>query len=189
MDICNRLLVTVLALGLLAAAAVIFLVAGDIASPNAMAPAGWLRDQLQQIDDLGGGEKAIALASIAAAAAVAIVLLILETLPRFWVERLVVADAAGKDFEVYGDSIRTLIERTGNEIQGVTDVSASFRRTGEGLRISCRARLAPSANMPDVGSQLRDKAKAAVEGMAGVKVAEVRVKLRYDVSAREPRVS
>lgn len=189
MDIFNRLLLAVLALGMLAAAVVIFLVAGEIASPGDLAPDGWLRDQLREIDELGGDRKTTTLASVAAAGVVAVVLLALEPLPLFTMERMVVADAAGKGFGIYGDSIRALIERAGSEIQGVTGVTSSFRKTPEGLRISCRVRLAPSANMPEVGSQLQDKAKAAVEGMAGVKVAEIRLKLRYDVSAREQRVS
>jgi hypothetical protein len=189
MDVFNRLLVALLALGTLAAAVVIFLVAGEIAGPGDLAPDGWLRDQLQEIDELGGDRKTATIASVIGAGAVAAVLLVLETLPLFTREKVMVADAAGKDFGISGDSIRLLIERAGSEIEGVTGVTPSFRRTSEGLRITCRARLAPSANMPEVGSQLQDKAKAAVEGMAGVKVSDVRVKLRYDVSAREQRVS
>jgi hypothetical protein len=189
MDIFNRPLVAVLALGTLTAAVVVFLVAGEIASPGDLAPHGWLQDQLREIDELGGGRTTATIASVVAAGVVAIVLLVLEPLPLLTTERLVVADAAGKDFGIYGDSIKLLIEGAGKEIEGVTGVTPSFRKTAEGLRITCRARLAPSANMPEVGTRLQDKVKAAVEGLAGVRVAEVRVKLRYDVAAREQRVS
>lgn len=189
MDIFNRLLVSVLAVGMLVAAVAIFLVAGEMAGATDLAPGGWLRDQLREIDELRGDRKSATIASVALAGVVAVLLLALESRPLFTVERVVATDAAGKDFAIYGDSIKILIEQAGTDIAGVTDVTSSFRKSPDGLRISCRVSLARSANMHEVGSQLQERVKATVERMAGVKVAEVRLKLRYDVSSREQRVS
>jgi len=189
MDAFNRLLLVVLALAVLASAVVIFLVAADIAKPSAVAPDGWLQDQLREIDQLRGDSKAASIASAVAAGAVAVMLLILESLVALRVERLVVADIGGKDFGIYHDSIKLLVERAGGEIEGVRAVRPALRRTPEGLRITCLAMLDPSANMPEVGAELQTKVKDAVEGMAGVTVAEVRVKLQYEVSEPKQRVS
>ena len=187
MDAFNRLLVVVLALAVLAAAVVIFLVAADISKPSAVAPDGWLQDQLREIDQLGGNRKAASIASVVAAGIVAVILLILQTLPVIRVERLVVADIDGKDFGIYRDSIELLVERVGTEIEGVRAVRSALRQTPEGLRINCMAMLEPSAKMPEVGAELQTKVKAAVESMAGVTVAEVRMKLRYGVPEPEPK--
>ncbi len=187
MDAFNRLLVVVLALAVLASAVVIFLVAADISKPSALAPDGWLQDQLREIDRLGGDRKAASIASAAAAGVVALILLILQALPVLRVERLVVADIDGKDFGIYHDSIESLIERAGLEIDGVTAVRSALRQTPQGLRINCLAMLEPSAKMPEVGTELQTKVKAVVESMAGVTVAEVRMKLRYAAPEPEPK--
>lgn len=189
MGIFNRLLIVVLALAVLASAVVIFLVAADIVKPSAVAPNGWLQDQLREIDRLGGDRRTASIASVVAAGVVALVLLILEALSVLRVERLAVADIGGKDFGIYHDSIKLLVERAGGEIEGVRAVRSALRRTPEGLRISCLAMLDPSVKMPEVGAELQTKVKDAVEGMAGVTVAEVRVKLRYEVSEPKQRVS
>lgn len=181
MDAFNRLLIVVLALAVVASAVVIFLVAADISRPSAMAPDGWLQDQLREIDRLGGDRKAASIASAVAAGVVAVVLLILQALPLVRAEKLVVADIGGKDFGIYRDSIESLIERAGVEIEGVTAVRSALRQTPEGLRINCLAMLEPSAKMPEVGAELQTKVKDVVESMAGVTVAEVRMKLRYGV--------
>jgi uncharacterized alkaline shock family protein YloU len=187
MDAFNRLLVVLLALAVLAAAVAIFLVAADISKPSAVAPDGWLQDQLREIDQLGGDRKAASIASAVAGAVVAVILLILQALPVIRVERLVVADIDGKDFGIYRESIESLIERAGVEIEGVTAVRSALRQTPEGLQINCLAMLEPTAKMPEVGADLQTKVKDVVESMAGVTVAEVRMKLRYGAPEPEPK--
>lgn len=189
MNAVNRLLVILLALAVIAAAVIVFLVAAEIARPSDVMPGGWVRDQLREIDQLGGGRKAASIGAVVAAAVVAVFLLILEALPLWRVEKLAVADIGGKGFHIYADSIKQLIEQAGRQTDGVKAVSSELRDTQQGLRISCEATLDSSANMPEAGSELQTRAKAAVESMAGVSVAEVRVKLRYEGPPPEQRVS
>lgn len=179
MDIFNRLFMVAVALGAVAVSIVLILVAVEAVNPEDISPDGWLRDQLQEVDELSGDQQTATILSVFAVLIVAVLLLALEVFPLFTVEKTIAADAGGTEFRIYADSIKQLIVQAGIEIEGVTAVTPSFRKSAGGLKIGCQATLASTANMPEASSKLREKVKATVEGMSGVAVADVSVKVRY----------
>lgn len=189
MNAFNRLAVVLMALAVLAAAVGVFLIVADLVSPNDVMADNWLRDQLRELDRLPGARGAATIGSTVAAAVIAALILVLESLPLWRRERLFAADAEGKSFRMDAYSVRQVVEGAATQIEGVRETVAELRGSSEGLQIRCRVTLDPSASMREAGPELHQQIKAAVEGMTGVQVADVQLKLEYAAPHTPSRVS
>ena len=181
----NRILVATIALALAACALVALLVTTGGASAT-LAPAGWLRDGLNYLDGYSGSEETWAALVAAALIAGGLFLAIWEAKPLWSRKRYVQVDAEGTPFRLEPRTIEHIIEHEGSGVRGVSSVRPSLKQNGNGLEISCRALVQPSTDIPQAGSELRERIRSSVEQMTGMHVSNVN--LTMGVTKQKARV-
>jgi uncharacterized alkaline shock family protein YloU len=171
-DTLNRILVATMALAIAAGAIVGFLVVTGIAGTS-LAPAGWLRDGLSYLDGYTGSDRVWAGVIAAAVVAGGLLLAVWEARPLWGENSYVQVDAEGAPFKLYPRTIEQIIEHEGTMVRGVSTVRSSLKQNGDGLEINCGALVQPATDIPQAGSELRERIHSAVEQMTGIPVANV----------------
>jgi hypothetical protein len=187
----NRLLIIVLALGLLVAASAVLLTALGVLQPALVAPAGqWFEDRLAPFTQLDPTLRSWTVGVCLVLLVIALMLLFLEVTVRARTPRRITLkeDAFGR-ITVALDGLRELTEREATQVPGVNTARSQVAEDTKGLKINCRVSVDPASSIPDMTQELRDRLKAAVEHHVGLPVAEVSVDTQVAplATAHKPR--
>ena len=187
----NRLLVSVVALVVLAAAVITLLVAGDRVDPDVL-PDRWFEAQLTDVATSSGSDLALNVAVATIVAVAMFFLLLLEIIPMRPMRRLKALPIPSTDqgtATIDPTSVRLLAEGTGAGSRNVRGVRCSVEQTPGGpLVIRCRATVALGANVPEVSAELQSKIKEQIEQLTGLRVAQVDVRVTYESGKQKRRV-
>ena len=176
MNLFNRLLIILLATGLVVAAGAVLLVALGVAAPPALAPAPWFVDRLAPFAALDPDDRFWAIAATTGSVLLGLLLILLELRPGPREEsRLTLKRDGLGTVTVTRSGVRKVVEREAGQIAGVTGVRAQVLDGPRGLRVVCRVAVDPAADMVALTQTLQTAVKAAVEHAVGQVVAEVQV--------------
>ncbi len=176
MHLFNRLLLIVLALGLVVAAVAVLLVALGLARPEALAPAPWFVDRLTPFAQLDAGAWAWTVGVGLGLALLGLLLLGLELRPGPREEpRLTLKQDELGMVTVTRSAVQQVVEREAGRIGGVVEARARLQDGEPGLRVLCRVAGDPAADIPALTEELQARVKAAVEHAIGRPVAGVRI--------------
>jgi Family of unknown function (DUF6286) len=184
----NRLLLILLALGLVVAAGAVLLVALVLAPPEALAPAPWFADRLAPFAGLDpvawGWTVGVGLALLL----LGLLLLVLELRPGPREEpRLTLKRDGLGTVTVTRSGVQKVVEREAGQVAGVMEVRAQLQDSGQGLHVLCRVAVDPAADIPALTEAVQARVKAAVEHAVGRPVAEVRVDAQVAPLGGAPR--
>jgi Asp23 family, cell envelope-related function len=184
----NRLLLVLLALGLVVAAGAVVLVALGLAPPAALAPAPWFADRLAPFAGLDpvawGWTVGVGLALVL----LGLLVLVLELRPGPREEpRLTLKRDGLGTVTVTRSGVRQVVEREAGRVAGVVEARARVQEGDRGLRVDCRVAVDPAADIPAVTEAVQARVKAAVEHAVGRPVAEVRVDAQVEPLGGAPR--
>ena len=176
MNLFNRLLIILLATGLVVAAGAVLLVALGVAAPEALAPAPWFLDRLAPFVELDPASRFWAIVATSGFVILGLLLILLELRPGPREEsRLTLKRDGLGTVTVTRSGVRKVVEREAGQVAGVTGVRAQVLDGPRGLRVVCRVAVDPAADMVAVTQTLQTAVKAAVEHAVGQVVAEVQV--------------
>ncbi len=177
MTLFNRVLIIVLALGLLVASGAVLLTALGVIQPVQVAPAGlWFEDRLAPFTQLDPTLRSWTVGVCLLLLVIALVLLILEVSVRARTpRRITLKDDAFGRVTVALDGLRELTEREASQVAGVNTARSQVAEDAKGLNIACRVSVDPAISIPDMTQELRDRLKAVVEHHVGVPVTQVSV--------------
>jgi hypothetical protein len=173
----NRLLIILLALGVLVVSGAILLTTLGVIRPAQVAPAGqWFVDRLTPFAQLDSTAWTWTVGVCVVLLIVAVILLVVEVTVRARTPRRITLkeDALGR-VTVALDGLRELTEREASQVAGVNTARSQVAEDTKGLRIACRVSVDPAGSVPDMTQELRDRLKAAVEHHVGLAVSEVSV--------------
>jgi hypothetical protein len=177
----NSLLLAIIAVVAAVVAVGALLVLLDAQSPGATAPWAWAEPALEELDELRGGEKSLAIVLVAAAGTggAAVVLwsfwLILPARPPrpFRIE-----EGPEGETTVSRRSVERYLAFAAERVAGVTDAEVRARANREGdLRIDASLVLAAEAELdvPKTVAESRKSIVDSIEREMGLSVAEVRI--------------
>lgn len=72
-------------------------------------------------------------------------------------------------------SIRDLVNREATNIQGVQEIRTQVHNSSKGIHLQCRLSVAPHANTSQLGQQIQERVKRAVEHFLGKPVLGINV--------------
>jgi hypothetical protein len=178
----NRILATVIALAILAAAIITVGVAIGAWPPDMLM--GWFQPQLQMAADAPGATRVavVAMATIATVGMLALLLAEMLPLREDIIHTLSVTDKGTATIE--NDSLCLLAERTGETVPDVRDVQCMIREREDGLRIQCRVNVALGANLLEINPEMKTRVREALQQLTGLTVARVDVKYKYQSDKR-----
>jgi len=184
----NRVLIILVALALVVASVVTFLVSVHWMGAGRIADSGWLHDQLALLEDQDSTSRTVASIASGATVLVALFVIVLEIRPLWHHDRYTLVDTQGAPFALNPESISKAISYEAARIDGVRSVHPELRRTQSGLDVNCDATLDRDAPMPATAELLRSRTVETVEHMTGLPVGDVRLRLRF-ASERPRRVA
>lgn len=188
MHLFNRLLIILLALGLVVAAGAVLLVVLGLVPPEALAPGPWFVDRLTPFARLDPAAQGWAVGAGLGLGLLGLLLLLLELRPGPREEpRLTLKRDGLGTVTVTRSGVQKVIEREAGRVGGVTEVRARLRESERGLHVFCRVAVDPAAAIPALTEELQAHVKAAVEHAVGRPVAEVRVDAQVEPLGGAPR--
>ena len=175
MNVVNRIIVLILALLVLLSGVLVLLIAAGTVVPGDL-----LLLQFESVAEVEGTDLATTNGIAGAMVVFGVLLLIFElrtikTRPQ-WV--LVSAGEEGV-VRMALDSIRELVERTGESNRSVRKPKCRVCVTSGGLRIRCFANLSMGMEVPKVSAELQESINDIVQRMTGLAVVDVAVKAKY----------
>jgi hypothetical protein len=184
----NRLLIILLALGLLVAAGAVLLVALGLAPAEALAPAPWFADRLTPFAGLDADARAWTVGLGLGLALLGLLLLVLELRPGPREEpRLTLKRDGLGTVTVTRSGVQKVVEREAGRVGGVMEVRSRLEESERGLHVFCRVAVDPAADIPALTEELQARVKVAVEHAVGRPVAEVRVDAQVEPLGGAPR--
>ena len=173
----------IVALVVLAGAVITLIVTAGATTPSSY---GWFESALQRAADATGGNAAAIIAVGVIIALGMVALLLFELIPVRKAAPLLISSTEEGVTTIDQDSVRLLAEKTATSaVSNVRDIRCVVGEKAGGLTISCRASVALGSNIPEVGAELQNKVKDAVEKLTGLPVVKVDVKAKYEtVKAR-----
>lgn len=188
MHLFNRLLIILLALGLLVAAGAVLLVALGLAPPEALAPAPWFADRLTPFARLDPDARAWTVGLGFGLALLGLLLLVLELRPGPREEpRLTLKRDGLGTVTVTRSGVQKVVEREAGRVGGVMEVRSRLEESERGLHVFCRVAVDPAADIPALTEELQARVKVAVEHAVGRPVAEVRIDAQVESLGGAPR--
>ena len=188
MHLFNRLLLIVLALGLVLAVGAVVLVALGLAPPEALAPAPWFVDRLTPFARLDPAAQGWAVGAGLGLGLLGLLLLVLELRPgpredpRLTLKR----DGLGT-ITITRSGVQKVVDREAGQVGGVMEARSRLQESGRGLHVFCRVAVDPAAAIPALTEEVQARVKAAVEHAVGRPVAEVRVDAQVAPLGGAPR--
>ena len=193
MDLWNRLIVSLVALFLLAGAIVTLLVATNAVAPDFL-PGGaedqaWFYSELRGVDRFGGTGQAVTIVVDVVVGVVMLALLFLELISlRSKPALLAISSASRGALNIEESSVRLLAERVGISNRNITSLRCRLRKGRRppvggpaSITISCYPRMVLGSNVPDMRDDLQTRIKDAVQQLTGLNVLQVNVmRVRYD---------
>ena len=193
MDLWNRLIVSLVALFLLAGAIVTLLVATNAVAPDFL-PGGaedqaWFYSELRGVDRFGGTGQAVTIVVVVVVGLVMLALPFLELISlRSKPALLAISSASHGALNIEESSVRLLAERVGISNRNITSLRCRLRRGRRppvggpaSITISCYPRMVLGSNVPDMRDDLQTRIKDAVQQLTGLNVLQVNVmRVRYD---------
>ncbi len=181
MNIVNRVLAGLLLLALVVASIVVVLLISafvDVAQIRHLWPYGPVETIGRDITRLGPARRAPVAIGTAAAGLLALLLFVLEFRRTPRRARLMTIHAEGPGYtEIAFGTLEDVVRHVGTEISGVEEITRARIDPGrEGLRVACRARISPAAEMATAGSELEQTIARRVREATGVPVSSVRVR-------------
>ena len=185
MNIFNRILAILLALLLVVGGVLALLSALGLPDIQAFGTP-WIQDGLRRLTQPNLRSLAVIVSLLALLGG--LLLLILELMPS---QREPAAMALKQDelgrITVTRQGVQELVNREADRVDGVNQVRSQITEDKNGLRILCRLSVNPTANVPELAEEVRQRVKTAVEHHLGQPVAEVGVQTQL-ASANGRRV-
>jgi len=182
--VANRVIIVVVALAALAGAVVTLLVSVG-ASPPDLLPHGWFETQLKTVADASGAAAVGIMAVCVVIILAMIAILVVESAPLRRPMALLISSTEQGVTTIDEESICVLCERTSAGIHSVHAVKCHIRERPGGLLIVCRPTAIMGSNLLELGPELQQRIKEAVEELTGLPVAQVDVSFKYEpVEAR-----
>ena len=186
LNIFNRLIGILVAVLLVVGGVLALLSASDVADAQAVGTP-WLEEGLRRLaqPDL----RTIAIVASGVAILAGLLLLFMELLPprREAATMALKQDALGS-VTVTRQGVRELVNREADQVDGVNEVDSQVTENRNGLRVFCRLSVSPTANVPELAEEVRQRVKTAVEHRLGKPVAEVAVQTQLAPMTRGRRV-
>lgn len=173
MNIFNRILAVLVGLLLSIGAVVALLAALGIPEVQAFGTP-WIQDGLRRLAQPDVRALSIALSLLALLVGLLLLVLELRLPQREPAAMALKQDELGR-VTVTKKGVRELVDREAGRIEGVSRVHSQVTQDRNGLRILCRLSVEPTANVPALAEQVRQRIKASVEHHLGQPVAEVGV--------------
>ena len=193
LDRMNRVLVSLVAVLVVAASVVISLAATEALDPDFL-PGGsgqdaWFYHQLNGLADFDDGDLTITLVASIAAGVLMLGVLLLQVRPLFRKQAvLLINDSPEGGSTIEVASVRLLAERTGIVNRQVNSLRCKVRpgrrgRAGIGpssISIACYPRLVLGSSTEEIRDDLQTRIKESVEQLTGLKVLRVDVYSKFD---------
>jgi hypothetical protein len=187
MNVFNRVVVSLIALALLAGGVVILLTITGALGPGQVLR-GPLSDQLASIAATEGASWWTNMGVAIGLVVVGLVLLWLELIwPLTAKPKMVLLshEAEGSAF-IALNSIRELAERTVQQHTNVRHARCRIRQTSSGLRVGSTVILNPGSDVPRISAEIRNSVKEELERLVGLPVTDVAVRVHYSGAAQRP---
>lgn len=178
----NRLLVTIIALLILAAAIITIGVAVQAWPADLLL--GWFEPQWSVASEADGATR-VAIVAISAVAAIGMLALLLaEILPLKNDVIHVLSETDQGIATIENESLCLLAERTGETVHDIKAVRCVVQERADGLRVRCRANVALGANLLEINPEMKSKVRDALQQLTGLAVSRVDIKYTYQSDKR-----
>lgn len=187
MNVFNRVVVSLIALALLAGGVVMLLAITGALGPGQVLR-GSLSNQLTSIAATEGGGWWTNIGIAIGLVVVGLVLLWLELIwPLTAKPKMVLLshEAEGSAF-IALHSIRDLAERTVQQHPNVRQAQCRIRQTSSGLRVRSTVMLDRGSDVPRISAEIRNSVKEELERLIGLPVTDVSVRVRYSGVGQRP---
>jgi hypothetical protein len=187
MNVFNRVVVSLIALALLAGGVVMLLTITGALGPEQVLR-GPLSDQLTSIAATEGASWWTNIGIAIGLVVVGLVLLWLELIrPLTSRPKMVLLshEAEGSAF-IALNSIRDLAERTMQQHPNVRQAQCRIRQTSRGLRVGSTVMLDTGSDVPRISAEIRNSVKEELERLVGLPVTDVAVRVRYSGAGQRP---
>lgn len=175
----NLLFTTILALIILTGAIIVPLVALGVISPGLLICDQWIA-QAEDIAEIRGNDLAIIISVSIVIAIGMITVLVFEALPRRGERRLLIMSTEQGVITINLNSIRLMANYVGTTVRNVHHIDHNIDNSPDGLIIKSNAVLTLGANLPQVGTELQNQIKEAIEAATTLIVSQVVVDTRYE---------
>jgi len=178
----NRLLATVVALAILAAAVITIGVAAHIWPVDMLL--GWFEPQLRLAAEASAATRVsiIAMGTVTVVGMLALLLAEILPLREDAVHTLSVTEMGTATIE--NESLCLLAERTGETIRDVRDVRCLIRDSPDGVRVRCKVNVSLGANLLEVTPEMKSRVRDALQQLTGLAVSRVDIKYTYQSDKR-----
>jgi hypothetical protein len=175
MNVFNRLVMLVVAVGIIVGGVVTMGGAGEWLPAAGFEPIRPLVDYVSGLAELDGDRSLWAMVGGLLTSLAGFLLLFLELrAPRYAHDLLLRKDKLGA-VTVSMSGLRRLTEHVVSGISGVEDVSAEARRTREGVSLRCRVVVKPEASAPQLAEEVRQQLGSAVRHHIGQPASQIDV--------------
>lgn len=194
MNLWNRIIASLAATFIMAAAIVTLLVAVEAVGPDFL-PGGtagdaWFYEELRGVRDFTGGPQAITIAATIIVALAMLALVSLQFIPSERRRALGISLTEEGALTVDTDSVRFLTERTGIINRNVSAIRCRLvvkKRASGGVPASivimCYPRVSMGSNLAEIRDDLQTRIKQVVEQLTGLTVLKVHVvRIKYERS-------
>jgi len=184
----NRVVMAALAVAVLALAVAALLVVSGAVAPGNVLPEGVAADLARGLAALDGSDRTIATVVSAAVALAALVLLWLELRPPRRRQPFVVETTDLGRLTVEREGVCRLAEKAATDLREVVAcrTTLSDGEAGAGIAARCVLTITTGAVVRDVASEVQRRVREVIETQAGLKVAEVAVRVRIGTTEPPP---
>ncbi len=176
MNLFNRAVVSLLALVLLVASAVVLLVALGVVRPEQLPLGPWIQDGLAVLARRERPEWQWAIGIGLGLLTLSLLVLFLELRPRREAAPLTIKQNGAGRVTVARDGVRELATREASRVTGVMEARSHVEERADGLEILCQLSVDPTASVPQLSQEVQERTKAAIEHHLGRRVTKVSVR-------------
>ena len=187
MNVFNRVVVSLIALALLAGGVVMLLTITGALGPGQVLR-GSLSDQLTSIAATEGASWWTNIGIAIGLVVVGLVLLWLELIRPLTAKpkMVLLSHEAEGSASIALHSIRELAERTVQQHLNVRQAHCRIRQTSRGLRVRSTVMLDTSSDVPRISTEIRNSVKEELERLIGLPVSDVAVRVHYSGASQRP---
>jgi hypothetical protein len=179
LDAFNRVVVTLFAGTLAAGGMISGLVAAGVLAPS-IAPAGWMRTQLQELSWLNEASEIGATVVCGIAGLCGLLLLAAELGPIVRRPYMKAGNGTDREFAVRERAVEQMVRFAGEQLDEVIAVqNPRIGRDDYGLEVGCEVILYPDALAGPVAPLLEARIRNAVYTMTGLSVGRVKLRMRH----------
>lgn len=178
MNVFNRIVVTLLLLGIAAAAGYSIAIASGFFVADARIVGPEIADRIDRLRDLETGRRIAIGAGAGGVLIVALLLLRSEIFGSRNRRPFLVDESSLGRITVDRNSVCNLVDRTVGHLEFVEAVKTSVGIGDSGLRVSCRVVASNTAVLQELGPRIQEEAAARIQAQFGLPVENVSTRIR-----------